>query len=169
MTPPAPTDWSTHQLAEFVAQVSTFDREDAALNAALERAAEALEAEIGLIVLGGRVEAQVGLPENKQPDPRLVRFQDSTGGGRFDDLIPLGRACAVAAPLGGEESGWMVLARAGDRRFDAEERNLFRGMARVVMMVVQMIRSASALRRSQQDTREILESASDAFVAIDRQ
>jgi len=61
------SDWSTHQLAEFVALVSSYRDENAALAGAAERAAEALEAEIGVAVLDGDVRASIGFARGAVP------------------------------------------------------------------------------------------------------
>jgi hypothetical protein len=53
-------DWSTHQLAEFLALVSSYCTEEKALSGAAERVAEALDAEIGVAVVEGTVRASVG-------------------------------------------------------------------------------------------------------------
>ncbi|MEA2501666.1 MAG: hypothetical protein QOD01_1777, partial [Actinomycetota bacterium] len=56
------TVWSTQQLAEFLAAVSSSETEASAALTAVERAAEALEAEVAAIVCGGEVVAAVGYP-----------------------------------------------------------------------------------------------------------
>ena len=54
------TSWSTQQLAEFLAVVSSFTTEASVLLGAVERASEAFDAEIGALVVDGAVVASVG-------------------------------------------------------------------------------------------------------------
>ena len=54
--------WTTQQLVEFLSLVSSFPDEQSAICGAVERAAEALEAEVGAVVSDGRVRASTGFP-----------------------------------------------------------------------------------------------------------
>ena len=63
--------WSTQQLAEFIAAVSTCETEASAALAAVEWAAEALDAEVAAILGGGEVLAAVGYPEGTAPAAEL--------------------------------------------------------------------------------------------------
>ncbi|MDQ4129663.1 MAG: hypothetical protein M3133_01500, partial [Actinomycetota bacterium] len=63
--------WSTQQLAEFLAAVSTSRSEASATLTAVERAAEALDAEVAAIVSGGELVAAVGYPEGGAPVAEL--------------------------------------------------------------------------------------------------
>ena len=56
-------DASAQLLAEFVAAVSTAETGTAAACAAVERAAEALDADVAAIVCGGELVAAVGYPQ----------------------------------------------------------------------------------------------------------
>jgi hypothetical protein len=59
--------WSTQQLAEFLAVVSSARTEVAAVWATVERAAEDLDAEVAAIVSGDEVLAAVGYPDGAVP------------------------------------------------------------------------------------------------------
>src|SRR5271166_4287620 len=52
--------WSAQQLAEFIAAVSAAEKETDAARAAVERVAEALDADVAAIVCGGELVAGVG-------------------------------------------------------------------------------------------------------------
>ena len=54
--------WSTHQLTEYFAAVSTPDDDQAAVMVALERAAEALDAEVCAVVIEGELRGWVSPP-----------------------------------------------------------------------------------------------------------
>ena len=76
------TDWSTHQLAEFLAAVSSFKDEASATRGAIERAAEAFEAEVGAIVRNGSVVSSVGFPAScHSPFQRLRARSGSNASG----------------------------------------------------------------------------------------
>src|SRR4051812_46526268 len=57
-----PGSWAAPQLAELLAPVSSYRGEESAKLGAVERGAEALEAEAGALVEDGSVVASVGLP-----------------------------------------------------------------------------------------------------------
>jgi len=67
--------WATEQLSAFLAAVSELDEVDAALRCAVERAAEAVEAEIAAIGSGDRVLACVGFPGESTPHDELLRLR----------------------------------------------------------------------------------------------
>ena len=54
--------WSTHQLVEFMAGVSASEDVESAMRLAVERAAEALEAEVGALLTPDRVVTSIGFP-----------------------------------------------------------------------------------------------------------
>ena len=68
---PLPTagrsEWHAQQLAEFLAAISAYEDEPAALDGAVERAAEAMEAEIAAIVRDGSVLVSVGFRTGHVP------------------------------------------------------------------------------------------------------
>ena len=67
--------WSTQQLAEFVASVSSCTTEASAARAAVERAAEVLDAEVAAIMIGGELLAAVGYAEGTEPVDELRRIR----------------------------------------------------------------------------------------------
>ena len=128
--------WSTQQLAEFVASVSACATEEAAARAAVERAAEALDAEVAAIVCGGRLLAAVGYPEDTEPVEELARIQPDIPGSCLD--VPgAGRCAATAAVLAYPPGTTLVLARPA--RLTRQETSLLRGMARVTEMTLRML------------------------------
>jgi diguanylate cyclase (GGDEF)-like protein len=130
--------WSTQQLAEFLAVVSSVPEPAAALREAVERAAEALEAEIGAVVQDGAVTASVGFPAGAVPEEALIAL--ATSGGDAADLPGLGPCRVTIAPLeGASASGSLLLARVGDDAFDRPEISLVRGMTRVLALTLRML------------------------------
>ncbi|MEA2141987.1 MAG: hypothetical protein QOI64_417 [Solirubrobacteraceae bacterium] len=130
-------NWSTQQLAEFLAVVSSVPEPAAAVREAVERAAEALEAEVGAVVQDGAVTASVGFPAGAVPEAELIALTMSAGDAA--ELPGLGPCRTAVAPLEGDEAGWIVLARLGDVPFDRPEISLVRGMARVLALTLRML------------------------------
>ena len=130
MTAPSVGGWATEQLAEFLAAVSTSRDHRSAVAAAIERAAEAVDAEVAAVVTNGAVEAVVGFGQGHVPEAALV----DAAAGRVSSLdVPgVGPCASAAAPLYELESpSALVLARSGDG-FTPEERILLRAMARTL-------------------------------------
>jgi signal transduction histidine kinase len=137
---PDPGDWTTYQLTEFVALVSSYPDEDAALNGAAERAAEALEAEVAVAVLGGEVRASVGFARGAVPVADVIAL----GSGHAERAVSLpgfGDGQAVVAPLDDGADGWLLVVRASDEPFAPREVNLLRAMARVLAQTLRMLRA----------------------------
>jgi signal transduction histidine kinase len=134
------TSWSAEQLAEFVASVSSADSEESAAWAAVERTAEALDAEVAAIVRDGEVVAQVGYREGGAPAAELGAITPGATGVRLD--VPgVGSCVAVAAVLDHPRGARLVVARPGPAGLTPQESGLLRGMARVAAMTMRMHRA----------------------------
>jgi K+-sensing histidine kinase KdpD len=138
-------DWTTYQLTEFVALVSSFADEDAALHGAAERAAEALEAEVAVAVLDGEVRASVGFARGAVPVDEVLALGASYGE-RAVELPGFGRGQAMVAPLGDEASGWLLVVRASDEPYAAHDVSLLRAMARVLAQTLRLLRTLAEER-----------------------
>jgi len=127
--------WSTQQLAEFLAVVSAFDTEDAAALGAVERAAEALDAEVAAIVVDGAVMAVVGYREGAAPldDLKSVAF----GPSRHLMVPGVGLCAATAVSLEYPPDAALVLARV--EGLSPEEMSVLQGMAHVAGMTMRML------------------------------
>lgn len=127
------------QLVELLAVVSSYEDEAAAVQGAVERSAQALEAEVAAVILGDQVVASIGFPAGQVPTADLI----DVAGRRRDWLeVPgLGPSLATTASWGGH--GHLVLARFGEG-FSIEEQNLVRGMARVLELTLRMLRTLAA-------------------------
>jgi signal transduction histidine kinase len=132
-------DWSTHQLAEFLALVSSFRDEQAALTGAAERVAEALEAEVGVAVLCGTVRASVGFPRGAVPVDELLAL-GADWQQRAVDLPGFGAGSAAVARLDDAGDAWLLVVRAGAETFTVPEVTLLRAMARVLSQSLRMLR-----------------------------
>ena len=67
-----PADWSIRQLTEFSSFVSGFVEQAAAARAAIERASEALDAEVGALVFDDRIGPVVGFAAGQVPAGDLL-------------------------------------------------------------------------------------------------
>lgn len=137
-------DWGTHQLSEFLASITTFEDEASALLGAIERTAEALEAEIGLVVRNGEVIASIGLcPDEPDVDVLLSA--------RHAESAPVNTAiagpCAVGTADLEDGAGTLImLARAGGSAFDRAESILLSNMGRTLGLVLRMLRTLESER-----------------------
>jgi signal transduction histidine kinase len=149
-------DWAAHQLAEFLALVSSFADEASAVHSAAERVAEALEAEVGVAVLHGEVRAAVGFPLGAVPAAALVALGPDCHGPVV--LPAFGGGRAASARLGDDPDCWLLVVRAADDEFHVSELNLLRAMARVLAQSLRMLRALAderALReRSERESEE---------------
>src|SRR3712207_2724210 len=109
---PASGAWSTQQLTEFLAVVSSVPEAATAMREAIERAAEALEAELGAVVTDGAVTASVGFRVGQVPEAELVEV--ARAGADAVELPGMGPCRTAVVPLEGAVSGWLVLGRVGD-------------------------------------------------------
>ena len=131
--------WSTQQLAEFLAAVSARETEASAGLAAVERAAEALDAEVAAIVCDDRLVAAVGYPEGAAPVAELRAA--ALGSAGCELRIPgVGTCPATCVPLDHPPGATMLVARSGSDGITPEEAGLLRGMARVTSMTMRMLR-----------------------------
>src|SRR5689334_22924736 len=102
--------WWTQQLAEFVASVSPCTTETEAARAAVERAAEVLDADVAVIMADGELLAAVGYAEGTEPLDELKRIQPGAPDSGLE--VPGVGWCAVAAAgLAYPAGATLVLAR----------------------------------------------------------
>ena len=139
--------WSTQQLTEFLALVSSFTDAARATRGAVERAAEAVDAEVVAVIRDGVVVAAVGFAEDDVPEAQLVEIAEGGGPARAADLPGIGRCRLLIVGLDGEVPGQLLVARAGDEGFSGEERDLLRGMARVLLLTLRMLSRQQLLER----------------------
>jgi hypothetical protein len=127
---PRSSGWHAQQIAEFLAAVSAYEDEAAALEGAVERAAEAMEAEVAAVVGGGAVLASVGFRAGNVPVDELVTLSAGRGAGAAVAESPLlggppvlhvpgvGYCATVAVPV--DCTTTLLVARSGDP-FASEE------------------------------------------------
>ena len=134
-----------------MAAVSVTKDESSALRVAIERAAEALQAEVAAVVFLGVVRVSIGFPQDGVPEAELVAVAE----GRQSRIhVPgAGDSHAIAVPLEAQPPGWMVFARSGEG-FGAGERALLRGMVRVLALTQRMFRVVEGERKLREKTQK---------------
>jgi transcriptional regulator with GAF, ATPase, and Fis domain len=130
-------NWSTQQLTEFLAALSSVEDAASATREAVERATEAVEAEVGAVIREGAVTATVGFPAGRAPDAELLRVAAESS--ESVELPDLGSCRAAVVTLGDETAGALLVARVGDEPFSREDVNLLRGMSRVLALTLRML------------------------------
>src|SRR5437879_242805 len=150
--------WSTQQLAEFLAAVSSSETAASAALAAVEGAAEALDAEVAAIICGGEVVAAVGYPEGAAPAAELISV--AAGGGGELAVPGVGACPATGVALEHPPGGILVLARSGSEALSGHEAGLLRGMARVTSLTMRMLRLLDDERAAREESdRQAAENA----------
>jgi diguanylate cyclase (GGDEF)-like protein len=143
--------WSTHQLTEFLAGVSSSSSVESACRTAVELAAEVLEAEVGALVQDRGVLATVGFRSGAAPVDSLLQAASSTSA--EVELPVVGRVSLASAPLDSEDGSVLLVARLSCERFDREDVNLLRGMARALALTLRMQRLVDEERALRKETQ----------------
>jgi diguanylate cyclase (GGDEF)-like protein len=137
--------WSTHQLTEFFAAVGSSQDERSATMVAMERASEVLEAEVGAVLIGGRVEVAWGM-RGDDLDAALA----ATAAGATIDVAGLDELHVASARFGAQHRGDLLVARAGEP-LSPEERQLLQAMAQTLGLALDNITLLSAERRLREE------------------
>jgi diguanylate cyclase (GGDEF)-like protein len=138
--------WSIHQLTEYFAVVSASPDEEVAVRDAVERAVEALDAEVGAAVVDDRehLEGLVGLTAALP----VAAIEPVLRGGTSIDLPGFGTVHACYAALGSAIGGGLFVARIDDA-LAAEERQMLQGMAQVLGLALRNLRAIAVVRARQ--------------------
>jgi diguanylate cyclase (GGDEF)-like protein len=129
--------WSVHQLTEYLVQVSGPREQSAATDAALEHAIEALDAELGVVMVDNELRASLGFGRQEVPQSFFGSLRDNEA----VEVHGIGRVFIArgdldkAATRGTGSDGYMLLGRIG-REFTAEESQLLQGMALTLGLVL---------------------------------
>jgi signal transduction histidine kinase len=155
-----PTAWFSQQLVGFLEVVWSAPTETAAAWMAVERAAEALDAEVAAIMSGGRPVAAVGYPEGAEPLAELNRL--ATGGPAGELTVPgAGPSPAASVAMHYPPGAAFIVARAGaDGGLGHDEASLLQGMARVTSMAMRTQRLLDDERAAREESdRQATENA----------
>jgi PAS domain S-box-containing protein len=142
-------NWSTQQLTGFLAMVSSAEDERTASRVAVERAAEALDAEVAALLRRGEVVVSLGFPK----DPTLERALTDVADGHSDRLLVpgLGDCPALAIAVEDDAPTCLVIARGTGGPFGLDDVHLARGMARVLGLSLRLFRLAAEERRQRHE------------------
>jgi diguanylate cyclase (GGDEF)-like protein len=172
MPPDRRGSWSTHELAEFVAAVSSFADAPAAMEGALWRATGAFGARFGAVVGDDWIGAAVGFSDVRPAVEVLRALPDALAAPTRIPGID-GAPFTYAFPL--EDGGRLVLGR--EQPLDDTELPLAKAMARVLALGLRTIGTVNALQERQAllermskilrsiTQRESLQTTLDAIVA----
>ncbi len=139
-----PPEWTAQKLAEFLAAVSAFTSESAATLGAVERVAEALDAEVAAIVEGGELVAAIGYPAGEAP---VAELDAVARGARRELTVPGSGLCpATVVALVHPPGARLVVARSGPDELCREEIRLLQGMARLTSMALRVLSLLDAER-----------------------
>jgi hypothetical protein len=166
-------DWTTYQLTEFMDGVSQADDERSAIQLAVERAAEALDAEVAAAVVGTSVRACVGFARDSVPERELIAVAE--GRQREIEVPGVGLCEATKVALHGQPPGILLVARHPGEPFGRDEQALLAGMARVLSMTQRLLRvidGERALRekveRQGRDNASLLASLQERQLLLER-
>ena len=138
-----PYHWSIHQLTEYFDAVVSESDQDAAARVAVERALEALGAELGAVFRDGAMRTCIGVGRAMPP---LAALDRAVAGSAIVDVPRLGLLHATAAAFDVNGSGHLVIGRV-DGEFDGEERQLVQGMASVLGLALRSLRVLETERK----------------------
>jgi len=138
--------WPTQQLVEFLAVVSACSDLGLARRTAVERAAEAVEADVGALVQDGAVLATTGFSAEDVPAAAIVAAATQRTG---ELELPWGTCRTRNVPVHADGSARMLLGRLGEEGFSTEEIALMRGMARVLAVSCRGIELVEELEERQ--------------------
>jgi hypothetical protein len=134
-------NWSVHLLTEYFSAVSASQDEDTAIEVAVARAAEALDAEVGAVVMDGVARGCWGFGGESVPADLV-----SVSQGSHTLTVPsLGLLHTALGNLDRTRQDGLVVARA-DRQFGAEERLMLHAMAQVLGLALRSLRTLGTER-----------------------
>jgi len=139
--------WSIHQLTEYLVAVSGPTSVEDAVKVALERATEAMEAELGAVFVDGRAVGLAGF-SGLTPPAEFVTGQD----GEPVTVPGLGQVHLISGRLStsdgqvGTGSAHLIIGRI-DEAGTAEERQMLRGMALALGLRLQGLATLAVERR----------------------
>ncbi|MET7403878.1 PAS domain S-box protein, partial [Dactylosporangium sp. NPDC005572] len=144
---------STQCLAEFLAAVSAAPDAAAATLVAAERAARALECEVGVVLRRDGQVSSVGFPVGRLP---LAEIAEVINRRKAKLDVPGAGSChTVVVPLDCRSLGHLVVARSGDDGFSVDEVSLVRSMARVLDLALGTMRTLEARQRAREELDRI--------------
>jgi hypothetical protein len=143
----ANSGWALEQLTAYLFGLASAGDTNEVVLEALDRAAEAMEAEVAALILDGELISSIGFANGQAP----VEIMLATVAGRHThaDLPGVGECHVSGASFESQGEYCLVVARTGEVAFSAEERNLLRGMSRALALNLQSARVLAAMHERQ--------------------
>jgi diguanylate cyclase (GGDEF)-like protein len=133
------SSWSSQQLTELLSLVSSLPDGADVVQRALEHSVESLEGDVGAVVAGGAVVASIGYAADAVPVDELLAAAAGTLT-RLD--VPGAGTCEVmVVDCDALPDGRMLIGVVERGGFTSEERNVVRGLARVLSLALQARRA----------------------------
>jgi diguanylate cyclase (GGDEF)-like protein len=144
--------WSTQQLTELLALVSALPDGADVVQRALEHTVESIEGDVGAVIADGVVVASLGYAADAVPEHQLVAA--AAGTLTVLDVPGAGSCGVVVVECDALPDGRMVLGRRGEGAFTSEERNVVRGLARVLSLALQARRTLEQEREQRRASEQ---------------
>ncbi len=156
--------WSTQQLTELLALMSSLPADANVVQRALEHAVESLEGDVGAIVSAGSVVASLGYSAEAVPVEDLLA---AAQGERAGLSVPGAGDCDVLVVACDElPGGRLLLGRLAPASFTSEERSLLRGFARVLSLTLAAKRTLQHEREQRLVSEREAQHRQDLLVAL---
>jgi diguanylate cyclase (GGDEF)-like protein len=142
-----PYHWSIHQLTEYLMSVNKPDDPATAIEVALERAVEALDAELGVVVVDAEVRGSVGFGHRPVPDAILAPTLDKGPvpiPGQQSAYLTQGHLADIMSRDARPDSR-LIIGRF-DEPYAAEEEQMLDGMALVLGLVLHNLQALQTER-----------------------
>jgi len=158
--------WTTQQLVAFLGTVAACRDELTAVQTAAEAVALATDAEIGAVVVGGRVISCIGFGQSPVPAQALV--EACTSPGATLEIPGVGTAEVISAALGRIADGYLLSARVGDP-FGAGERGMVNAMANVLGLTLDVVSALDAERGARESSERTTEQVTELLTKVREQ
>ncbi len=155
--------WYILQLSEFFSAITRAGDVESAARIAVQRTAEATDAEVAAVVCGGEVLWSIGL--GRHPEPSV--FTGVRAGAEVAPFPGLGTLPVTVQPLDQGSEDRLILAR-GEDVFGAEERQMLQGMARVLGLALLSLRTLEAERQLRREREAEAEARLVLLQALER-
>ncbi len=147
-------DWTLANLTVLISGIRSATGREEATRQAVDAIAEALDAEVVVLLRGDSIEASTGFGNSPAPDrmsdAKLSRHSSLVIGG-------LGMCATLSGPVDGHADLFVVVARLGDEPFMANEAALLDGMCGVLGLMLNLLEQVSSERQVRNRTEALLE------------
>jgi diguanylate cyclase (GGDEF)-like protein len=156
--------WSAQKLAELLSVLSGVEDSREAMQAAIVRIAEDVEAEVAGLVQQGRVLASIGFPAGQADVEQLTAVAEN--GLATMSVEGLGECSALAVPLEDDPGLSIVIARAMGEPFTSIESSLVAAMGRALILTLRSLELVANERRVRADTERAAAENSRLLAAL---